>query len=61
MERQGVGERVTPKREMNGLRKYTRWFAVSLIDFVVSIFLHECGHGLASILDNYLRINWPAR
>ena len=46
---------------MNGLRKYTRWFAVSLIVFMVSIFLHECGHGLASILDNYLRINWPAR
>jgi len=33
---------------MNGLRKYGRWFAISLIVFMVSIFLHECGHGLAN-------------
>lgn len=35
---------------MNSLRKYLRWFAVSLIVFMVSIFLHECGHGLANSL-----------
>ena len=35
---------------MNGLRKYLRWFVISLIVFMVSIFLHECGHGLANSL-----------
>ena len=35
---------------MNGLRKYLRWFVITLIVFMVSIFLHECGHGLANSL-----------
>lgn len=35
---------------MNNTSKYIRWFVVSLLVFMVSIFMHECGHGIANSL-----------
>lgn len=29
-------------------KKYIKWFGLSLLVFLVSIFLHECGHGIAN-------------
>lgn len=37
-------------KDIHDLRKYMRWFVISLLVFMVSIFLHECGHGLANSL-----------
>jgi hypothetical protein len=29
-------------------KKYIKWFGLSLSVFLISIFLHECGHGIAN-------------
>ena len=32
------------------IKKIIKWFFISLLVFMISIFLHECGHGLANAL-----------
>ena len=34
--------------KMKNSRKYIIWFLVSLAVFMLSVFLHECGHGIAN-------------
>ncbi len=32
------------------MKKYLKWFALCVVVFVVSVFAHECGHGIANAI-----------
>ena len=32
------------------MKKYLKWLLICVLFFTISVFLHECGHGLANAL-----------
>ena len=44
---------------MNNTKRYIKWLVICLVVYIVSVFAHECGHGLANaiLLPTVMRYN----